>query len=347
MPDHPRSRVAAFAVVTIACVLLAVGYAMHASRRTAVAVDGVSFRFVEDTRERARFTASDHVLYRTTAVTQAHGRLAISSLADTESRYLTSLECERVDVGGGTGVCLTANRGFATSYGAVLFDRDFSVRHRLTLTGIPSRTRVSPDGKLAAVTTFVSGHSYAGGSFSTRTVILDTSQGQELTELERFTVTRDGHIIKAVDFNFWGVTFAPDSNRFYATLGTGDQRLLIEGDARRQTARVLRDGIECPAISPDGTRLAFKKRVYVDGRLIWRLAVLDLTSLEDRVVDSEERSIDDQVEWLDSESILYAAPDPDRGLGGTSIWAVRVSGGSPQKWLPGAFSPSVVSSATP
>ena len=83
-----------------------------------------------------------------------------------------------MDVRGGTGVCLTADRGFAATYGAVIFDSTLAPRHRLTITGIPSRTRVAPDGTLAAITTFVSGHSYAGGSFSTRTVIIDTATGR-------------------------------------------------------------------------------------------------------------------------------------------------------------------------
>ena len=39
------------------------------------------------------------------------------------------------------------------------------------LAGIPSRTRVSPDGVFVASTAFVTGHSYAGGGFSTETRI--------------------------------------------------------------------------------------------------------------------------------------------------------------------------------
>lgn len=340
-----RRRLVKFALVSTCCLLAALGYALHAARRTAVAVEGVSVRFVADAGARERIAARDHVLFRTTTVAEAHGRLASSALDDVGgARYLTDLECERVAVGGGIGVCLTADRGFATTYGAVVFDDKLSVRHRLKLAGIPSRTRVSPDGKLGAITTFLSGHSYAGGTFSTRTIIVDTFAGQEITDLERFAVTRDERPFKAVDFNFWGVTFAPDSNLFYATLGTGGEFLLIEGNVRDRTARVLRAGVECPSISPDATRLAFKKRMHVDGRLIWRLAVLDLRSFEERMIGSESRSIDDQVEWLDSDTILYAAPDDERGLGGTSVWAVAIAGSGPQKWLPGAFSPSIIRS---
>ena len=39
--------------------------------------------------------------------------------------------------------------------------------------------------------------------------------------------------ITAVDVNFWGVTFARDSDRFYATLATGGKTYLIEGSVAR------------------------------------------------------------------------------------------------------------------
>jgi hypothetical protein len=163
-----------------------------------------------------------------------------------------------------------------------------------------------------------------------------------LTELEKFAVSKDEEHIKSADFNFWGVTFTSDSNRFFATLGTGQHLYLIEGDVRAQTARVLHDGVECPSLSPDGTRLAFKKRTYPDGKMIWRIAVLDLRSLEERLIPGEVRSIDDQVEWLDPGTILYGAEDDERGLGGTSVWAVPIDGGPSRKLVAGAYSPSVV-----
>ena len=47
---------------------------------------------------------------------------------------------------------------------------------------------------------------------------------------------------RRADFNFWGVTFARDGNRFYATLGTGGKTYLVEGDvAARQAARPARE----------------------------------------------------------------------------------------------------------
>ena len=81
---------------------------------------------------------------------------------------------------------------------------------------------------------------------------------QAMTDLETFTVTRDGKPFKSVDFNFWGVTFRQEPGLFYATLASGGHTYLIEGDAVARTARVIRDAVECPSLSPDNRRLAFK-----------------------------------------------------------------------------------------
>ena len=152
---------------------------------------------------------------------------------------MTALRCDRLDLAAGHGICLTARRGVFTTYEAILFDADFQARHTLPLSGVPSRTRVSPDGRLVAMTVFESGHSYSSGQFSTRTSIVDFDTGEVVVpDLERFTVLRDGKPIQGVDFNFWGVTFTRDGSRFYATLATGGRQYLIEGDmARASIAR--------------------------------------------------------------------------------------------------------------
>ena len=213
------------------------------------------------------------------------------------------LACERVYYAGGRGICM----GVAASgvdYEATIFDSEMRPQHRLALTGFPSRARVSDDGRLGAMTVFVSGDSYlqSPNAFSTRTTILDLESGRQIAQLEQFDVTRDGQSFDAVDFNFWGVTFTADPNRFYATLGTDGDHYLVEGDVRRRSLRVLRDGVECPSLSPDEKRIAFKSRI---GDERWRLRVLDLATLEDHAV-AEESSIDDQVEWLDDETLAYS-----------------------------------------
>ena len=57
--------------------------------------------------------------------------------------------------------------------------------------------------------------------------------------------------------NFWGVTFARDSNVFYATLMTNRQTYLVKGDVAAQAMTVLRENVECPSLSPDGKRAVF------------------------------------------------------------------------------------------
>ena len=297
---------------------------------------------MENGAERDAVPAADRVLFRNTALGQGYGTVTVARLVDPSAvRYTTELVCDRVDFAGSMGSCLTADRGVFTKYYAFIFDEHFAVRHKLGLGGIPSRTRMSPDGRLAATTVFVSGHSYSAGSFSTLTTLIDTATGKVIADLEQFAVTRDGKPFKAADFNFWGVTFAADSNTFYATLGTGQEQLLIKGDVTARTAVVLRGGVECPAISPDGARLAFKRRGIEGGVLGWRLATLDLKTLEDRLVPGELRSVDDQVEWLDSSHLLYGVSDDENGLGGTSVWMVDVESGPAAIWLRGAYSPSV------
>lgn len=215
------------------------------------------------------------------------------------------LACERVYFAAGHGICM----GVAPSgveYTASVFNSKLQREHTITLTGLPSRTRVSPDGRYGAMTVFVTGDSYLSSptAFSTRTTILDMASGKQVGQLEQFEVEKDGKPFDAVDFNFWGVTFDPDdSDHFYATLGTGGDHYLVEGSVSEESMTVLREGVECPSLSPDGKQIAYKSRIGNEAR--WRLRVLDVATLDDHAV-AEERSIDDQVEWLDNDRLVYS-----------------------------------------
>ena len=282
-------------------------------------------------------------LVRHTGLDRSHGFLAVETdVLGERTREATPLMCHRVHFAAGRGSCLMVEREFFTTYTAVLFDAAFRPRHRIPLNGIPSRTRVSPDGRHAAITVFVSGHSYADSLFSTETGIVDTETGAlVVANMEELPVTRDGQPFYSLDFNFWGVTFSVDGDRFFATLGTGGVMYLVEGSLADRTLRVITDGIECPALSPDETRVAFKKRMPGSARAHWRPHVLDLETLEETAL-AEDRSVDDQVEWLDDEHILYALPQ-EIGSPVADVWVLPADGsGGPEILLEQASSPTVL-----
>jgi len=109
---------------------------------------------------------------------------------------------------------------------------------------------------------------------------------------------------------------------------------------------VIHENVECPALSPDNTRIAFKKRTVgglLQGRRItWRITVLDLKSGSETPL-GETRSVDDQVEWLDNDHILYALSDNDKAASAsTNIWVIPAKAeGTPEVLLKGGFSPAV------
>ena len=238
------------------------------------------------------------------------------------------LSCERVYYAGGRGLCLAGAKG--GGYEVTVFDSSMRPLKTLPLAGLPSRARVSADGRYGATTVFVDGHAYEKpGGFSTVTTLYDMHSGTELGNVEEFEVRKDGHRFEAVDFNLWGVTFSrANPDRFYATLHTGPHYYLVEGSLFSRTLRVLRDGVECPSLSPDGTRIAFKSRFARDR---WRLRVLDLETLKDHPV-AERRSIDDQAEWLDDRTLVYSD--------GLDLYTVPADGsGAARLILRGASSP--------
>ena len=67
--------------------------------------------------------------------------------------------------------------------------------------------------------------------------------------------------------------------------------------------QVLRENVECPSLSPDQRHLAFKSRL-ANGRE-WRVHVLELATMREWAIETETRSIDDQIEWLDNGHVLY------------------------------------------
>jgi hypothetical protein len=290
-------------------------------------------------------TVAPSLLVRHTALDGSHGFLAAEYPAGSSmSRHATSLQCEAAYFAGGRGVCLEAHRRAFTTFTAVLFDASFQPTARIPLAGSPSRARVSPDGRYAATTVFLFGHSYSSASFSTETRIVDAATGTAVIgNLEQLQVWSNGSPLKAPDFNFWGVTFAANSSHFYATLGTKGRTYLVQGDIGSGRVTTVKEGIECPSLSPDNTRVAFKKRVDGSGSPKWRLYVLDLASLVESPV-AETRFIDEQVEWLDNGHILYAQTDPlGKSPVVSDVWMVAADGsGQPSLFLANASTPIVL-----
>lgn len=328
-----------FAVVVVALVAVAAWYGVRAFSRSQAERSAETDVARTDLVELA---GEPHVVFRSTAPGQEYGHVALVALDDPDGpRAFTDVVCDRVHARSDVATCLATERGIATTFAARLYDADWSLVGEWPLPGIPSRTRLSEDGALLSTTSFVTGHSYATSGFVTATEIHgpDVEHGN----LEEFALVLDGERISPVDRNIWGVTFAGGS-RFYATAQsqTYGSTWLVEGDLDTRTLTVLRDGVECPAISPDGSRIAFKKVATPPPNLTWNVAVLDLATGEETLLAGETRNVDDQVEWLDDETVLYGLPRADEP-GVTDVWSLGVTArAQPELFIPQAWSPAVV-----
>ncbi|MGW1765380.1 TolB family protein [Streptomyces sp. NPDC002073] len=254
------------------------------------------------------------------------------------ARTASGVHCLRFHSAAGTGVCLqSVKSAVQDGYRAVVLDAGLKERSRHPLAGIPTRARVSPSGRFAAWTVFVGGDSYAGTDFSTRTSILDTRTGRLTASLESYAILRDGAPYRSADANFWGVTFSADDRHFYATLGTKKKTYLVRGDMARRTVTTLAENVECPSLSPDERRIAYKKRVPgLPADAPWRLYVLDLADLTGHPV-AERRTIDDQAVWRGNDTVVYSLP----GDFGADLYAVPADGGgSARRLMDSALAPA-------
>ncbi|MFE7621321.1 TolB family protein [Streptomyces sp. NPDC057496] len=338
-PQGPRARIA----VVVAAVLLltggSVGYVMHAEHRTegrraeadaSFVLDGPALYF--------RDTGTGRVARRpmtpaTTARTPA-----------TAARTSGGPACDRFYASGDGALCLRAEPGVLPRTRAIVLDRRLREKRRITVPGIPTRARVSASGRMLSWTVFATGDSYATTSFSTRTAILDLRTGYLVKSIETIPLTIDGTRYHAPDVNYWGVTFARDDNRFYATVSTKGRTYLVEGNMRDWSAKALRQNVECPSLSPDNTRLAFKKKVSDDAAAPWRLYVLDLRTMRETPL-AEERSVDDQAAWLDDDTLAYGLPGESGRK--SDVWTVPADGtGKPRMAVEDGSSPVAVAAAT-
>lgn len=320
-----RVRVAIAAAAVVVLGLAATLYVRHAADRSGA---GAGPAAAQPVSLRAGLT------FRNTADGAGYGHLAV--IPDGGQRTISADPCARVYAAGGRAVCLQPG-GSVGTYQVAILNASAEPLRTLPVAGIPSRARVSTSGRMVSWTVFVTGDSYNGGQFSTRSGILDLTTNTLITSLETFAVTVDGRPYQSQDLNFWGTTFAADDNTFYATMSTRGHRYLVRGDVAARTVTTLRDNVECPSLSPDQTRIAFKKRVSGDQNHPWRLYVLQLSTMEEHPL-AEERSIDDQAAWLDDSTVMYGVPRGDARH--ADVWAVPADGsGAARVLIPDADSP--------
>ncbi|MFJ8195916.1 TolB-like translocation protein [Streptomyces sp. NPDC096152] len=337
-----RTRV--LILLTAAALLAAVGAAsvLHASAR-AERRDRTQAGGPAVTPGEVTLTDPGRMVFRNLAWGPQRDELTTVPAADPAGpRTASGVKCLRFHAASGTGVCLQAVHGpVSDTYRAVILDARLRVRARYDVPGIPSRARVSPSGHFAAWTAFVGGDSYAGTDFSTRAAIVDVRTGRLIRSLESFRIIRDGRTYASPEVNFWGVTFARDDRTFYATLATKGRTYLVRGDLRTHTVTTVHPNVECPSLSPDGTRIAYKKRVPgLPKDAPWRLYVLDLRTMRETPL-AEPRSVDDQAVWETPRTLVYALP----GDFGADLYEVPSDGtGHPRRISEAAVSPAYTGS---
>lgn len=335
-----RTRLAVFAAVLVVAVAASVVWVLNArrdhreaaSKPPAVPVGG----------DPTVVASGPHLVFRSTATGEGYGRVAVVPLDNPGGqRAFTAASCERVYATRESAICLVAKRGLATTYEVKIYGPEWNVESDRPLTGLPSRARLSRDGSLTATTTFVYGDSYASpGQFSTRTVVARVDGTGEAYDLEGFQLVTEGKSNAAIDRNLWGVTFV-DDDHFYATAASGKKTWLVKGSLSGRRLESVRVDVECPSLSPDGTRVAFKKRGDLPNGH-WRLSVLDLKT--GQVTETAEtKNIDDQAEWLDNDTVIYGIGRQGDGTASSDIWAVPANGsGAPKLLVSDAWSPAVI-----
>jgi hypothetical protein len=320
----PRRRIALGVVAIVLIVLGGAGYLAAAVRQQSVAGGGPA----EPEQGSLLFVDLSDGLDRVEQVSLA---------APDGARTGTPLRCQRISTAGGTTVCLRL-AGPGPNYEAAVLDRAGRELRTVALPGLPSRARVSESGRIISWTTFVTGDSYTvPGGFSTRTGVLDLRTGRLIESLESFAATVDGQPFAPVGVNYWGVTVAADDRTFFATMAAGSRTWLVRGDLAARTVQAVRPGAECPSLSPDGTKVAYKKRAERLGP--WELVVLDLGTGVERPLPGTA-GVDDQASWLDADHLLYSRV-PRTGAK-QAVYRVRTDGSAPQLLIPDATSPVAV-----
>jgi hypothetical protein len=319
-----RGRLRAYSIGVVGALVLVAAYAAS----PALGVDSARSPAV------ARLLAGPHLLFNTSDT--RGGRLGVASLAKGHDHVVTGLDCQRVAFSGGRGVCLvTAHSATAEATGLIL-DSQLHVVRVFRFAGVPFSIAVRGDGLVAAFTT--SGkpdNDTVGQPPPTATTFIDLQTGKPIAALSSYTLLRHGRRSSLTGW-YSNVTFDERSpDRFYAELMTqSNEAFLVRGSFTSRTLTVVRAGVESPALSPNGTRLA-----YVPSGTS-RLAVLSLHTGRSKTV-AQRRKVEGQPAWLNGRHLIYAAQDGAHD----SLWTISPAGSRPSPFLAHATSPAVVVAA--
>ena len=270
-----------------------------------------------------------------------YGRLAIRHADGT--RTLLDRTCMRVHISADHGVCLSRDPGVVPQFTTTFFESaNPEIEIKSYPSALPSRARISPDGTFSAVTAFVTGTSYVDiGTETTTLVTIDEIESTSLLRGARaFDVISDEPRFDNLDPQYWGISFV-DENEFYITGYFGTAPEILRGTLDDMTFEPTGWVGSCPSVSPDGKTVVYKD-MLPNGD--FELVAVDVATQEKWKL-GETRSVDDQVEWLDNDTILYAL-HPEGGDNPVQpefdIWMIDIAEGSePVLFLPNADSPAV------
>lgn len=329
-----QTRWVILAIIAVLALGSVTVYAVQAFGRYQARTTGVSAAQVTD-----KLHDGNRIVFRNTAMGQGYGQIASVAIAEPQGpRELSQTACDRVDATTEYISCMRTQRGIPTTFETRILDAQANTFDEWPLPGVPSRTRIS-EGGLVATTAFVTGHSYAADSFSTETVIKSV-QGQNFGNLEDYSIFIDGQALTAIDRNVWGVTFATE-NKFYATVASAGKTWMVEGNLEERRMNSVIQNAECPSVAPDHSKVAYKKRRAQSGLAHWDIAVFDLKTQKEIILPLEQ-GFDDQLEWLDSQTLLFGMPRTG-SVGDSDVYSIKANANAqPQLFIKDAWSPSVV-----
>ncbi len=270
-----------------------------------------------------------------------YGRV-ITINSDVSRTFVPNVRCERYHASGNYGLCLW--KAGEQRYQATLYDVSENVNNDVLSWGVtlPSRARISDDGQYASYTSFASGTGYQDlGSFVTVIEVFETDDPLNRVRLSDFDYSdEDAALLADIKGKFWGVTWGDDGD-FYVTWGNEEEIRIVKGSYADKTLELTDLIGSCPSLSPDGKTLVFKEST-ANG---FELVALNLETNETTRL-AETRSVDDQVEWLNDDTIAYALhvdEDAETQLQPEwDIWSLDIADetAEPELLLPQADSPT-------